>query len=565
MGAGRYGPLSLGEVFAGALDDPWQPPLYYLLLWGWGRLVGWSDVALRALSLLVGVLVVPLMARLGAVTGGRRVGVLSGGLAAGSAFIVYYFHELRPYSLFLTASAAFLLCYWTLAHAKRQTARNVSLYVASVALLAYSHYFSALLMLGVGVYHLLFMRGTRRFWWVGLWTAAGVALFLPWLSVPIAAFGDNVTTGQRTNMANTTLLGMLPYALSNGVTWLLLPVLVGAVWAARRWWRVMAFALLAGGVLLGLAVTLNVWLPLVAHSRYVAPLWVAFILLAAVSVARLPCSAVVVPAFLVLWVGVGAWQGVNTTYFDRLFTQRGIDFFSPHLRWDAVAEVIDVRGNPNEALIFSTGVHPWAVAGAYNYYLADSGVRHVLASQLPGETLTDEVEFFIGDAPRVWVGTELGTPADETHAQIIALLEQDYVRCETAYDDGQLQMTLYARETVCCTPPAENQAQMGTGVALGVSATDAQQQMLEVTLGWQVDEGVPPETYSVTTYLLDTANELAAQADYPLPQSDFMCATSRLPTDDLAPGDYTLYTAVYDWRTGERLSEAFPLETVTVE
>ena len=126
-------------------------------------------------------------------------------------------------------------------------------------------------------------------------------------------------------------------------------------------------------------------------------------------------------------------------------------------------------------------------------------------------------------------------------------------------------MTLYARETVCCTPPAENQAQMGTGVALGVSATDAQQEMLEVTLGWQVDEGVPPETYSVTTYLLDTANELAAQADYPLPQSDFMCATSRLPTDDLAPGDYTLYTAVYDWRTGERLSEAFPLETVTVE
>jgi len=562
VGAGRYGPLSLGDLMAAAVDDPWQPPLYYALLWGWGRLVGWGDVALRSLSLMIGVLVVPATARLGAAVAGQRAGLMAGVMAASSAFIVYYLHELRPYSLFVTASALFLWRYWQLVRATRQTPRQVGAYVLVVALLAYSHYFSALLFLGVGVYHLLFERKSGRFWWVGLWTLAGIGLFLPWLSVPLGAIGEDVTTGQRTNMPNPMLLGTLFYGLSNG--WLgLLAAIAAALLAAWRGWRELAFGLVTGGVLLGLAVGMNAYLPLVAHSRYLAPLWVVFVLLAAVSVARLPGARLIAPLFLAVWVGLGVWHSTNTVYFDRLFTERGIQFFSPHLRWDVVAEVLDERANENEAVIFSTGVHPWAVAGAYQYYLHGSEARYVLASQL--ETpLRDEIRFFIGEAPRVWVGTEDAPGAVEAHAQIEALVAQDYEQCGTAYDDGQLSLAWYARETVCCGPPQTSLATFGE-VALGAGVAARADDALKVTLAWQVGADVPVQQYSVTTYLMSAANEVVAQMDYPLPDDPFICVPSELAVGELAEGRYTLYTTVYAWETGERLAEAVPVTEIVLE
>ncbi len=83
-----------------------SPPLYYLLLAGWGRLVGTSEFALRALSVGWSLVTVALTAALGHRVGGRRVALFAALLAALSPFALHYAQEARMYAMVTTLAAA---------------------------------------------------------------------------------------------------------------------------------------------------------------------------------------------------------------------------------------------------------------------------------------------------------------------------------------------------------------------------------------------------------------------------------------------------------------------------
>src|SRR5688572_2605318 len=63
-------PAPAGRVLRAIRLSDTSPPLYYLLLWGWTRAFGTSDVALRAFSLLAALAAFPLVALLARRTGG---------------------------------------------------------------------------------------------------------------------------------------------------------------------------------------------------------------------------------------------------------------------------------------------------------------------------------------------------------------------------------------------------------------------------------------------------------------------------------------------------------------
>jgi mannosyltransferase len=88
-----------------------NPPLYHLLLSLWVRLTGSSVFALRFLSLVLGVLTVPLVYRLARLAFGVSVGLLAALLCAISPFQVYYSQEARMYALatFVTTLSMFFL------------------------------------------------------------------------------------------------------------------------------------------------------------------------------------------------------------------------------------------------------------------------------------------------------------------------------------------------------------------------------------------------------------------------------------------------------------------------
>ena len=88
----------LADMLAQTAQDI-HPPLYYALLHGWIGLFGASPVAVRLLSVTIGVLTVPLAYAVGRFLGGSRVGLLGALLLAVNPLHIFYSQEVRMYGL----------------------------------------------------------------------------------------------------------------------------------------------------------------------------------------------------------------------------------------------------------------------------------------------------------------------------------------------------------------------------------------------------------------------------------------------------------------------------------
>jgi hypothetical protein len=123
-----------------------HPPLYFVLLRLWMLGAGQSEFAVRALSCVAGVLLVPLAAVLAARLMGRRAALPAAALAAFSPFAVWYGQEARMYTLVPLLSA--LSVYLLLRALQERRLRFYVAYLAATVALLYTHYFG-LFLLGV--------------------------------------------------------------------------------------------------------------------------------------------------------------------------------------------------------------------------------------------------------------------------------------------------------------------------------------------------------------------------------------------------------------------------------
>jgi uncharacterized membrane protein len=102
--------MSLGNIFTKFLPGDFHPPLYYLILKYWTLLVGNSEIALRAPSIIFGLGTIILTYFIGKKLFDKKVGLLAGALMATSGLAIYYSQEARMYGLaaFFVASAIYL-------------------------------------------------------------------------------------------------------------------------------------------------------------------------------------------------------------------------------------------------------------------------------------------------------------------------------------------------------------------------------------------------------------------------------------------------------------------------
>jgi uncharacterized membrane protein len=102
-----------------------------------------------------------------------RVGLYAAAVVGTSAFFVHYLHELRMYSLFALLTAFTVWVNWRIVTAKREPGKLlwVGLLAVAVAML-YTHYFASLPLFAIGLFHILFVKKTRRWWQVGLMVTA---------------------------------------------------------------------------------------------------------------------------------------------------------------------------------------------------------------------------------------------------------------------------------------------------------------------------------------------------------------------------------------------------------
>ena len=97
--------------FAGSSSVDQHPPLYFLLLHGWIRLSGETDLALRFPSVFFATLLVPLLYAMGVRLRSARAGSLAALFGALSPFYLWYAQEARMYTM---ATALGLASIWLL-------------------------------------------------------------------------------------------------------------------------------------------------------------------------------------------------------------------------------------------------------------------------------------------------------------------------------------------------------------------------------------------------------------------------------------------------------------------
>jgi len=326
----RFAQSSLPELLRTFVSPGQNGPLYFLLLRPWLDLAGRSEFALRFLSLLFGVLTVPLTYRLAREllsslpqTERDRASFVSAILAATSPYLVWYGQEGKMYSL--VAALALTSVYFYLTALKQGRWYHWLGYVVTTTAAFYIHLIAALLIPAQVLIFCLGSWNRRACWKPWLLSMAALTLpYLPLLAWQLPALRQVVDTGYRFFPLNAMLVSLLAdYSLG--------------VAPPVAWWAVVPFVvLLAAGVFLlvqvprtGLRRTtlwiLLCWLfvPVLAFfiitlrrpmftTRYLIYVLPAFLLLLAAGVVAVgrrwrPLAALSLAALLML-NGLGLWS-----------------------------------------------------------------------------------------------------------------------------------------------------------------------------------------------------------------------------------------------------------------
>ncbi len=186
-------------AIARSLADESGPPLYYWVLHGFIALFGDGPAAVRVLSVLFGVLLVPATALLGRRLAGRRAGLAAAWVIAASPMAVQFSQETRMYTLLPLLTA---LTVERLAAVVQKGGRGrIAAYALLLSAVWYTHNWGLLLLPGLAAGALLLaaasppradpaggggvgdrpLSGALFDWLLG--TAAALLIYAPWMPV----------------------------------------------------------------------------------------------------------------------------------------------------------------------------------------------------------------------------------------------------------------------------------------------------------------------------------------------------------------------------------------------
>jgi mannosyltransferase len=136
------------------------PPLYYLLAWGWTRLAGDGEAALRTVSALALIAAVPVAYAALRRLAGRDAALAVAALTAVSPLLTWYALDARAYGLLVLTG---LLTVWAFGAALEvASARRLALFAAAAAIAIWTHWFAGFVVLAEVVALLWLRPDTRR-------------------------------------------------------------------------------------------------------------------------------------------------------------------------------------------------------------------------------------------------------------------------------------------------------------------------------------------------------------------------------------------------------------------
>ena len=539
----------------------------------WGRAAGWSELAIRALPWLTGLLTLACVYRLGRALFTARIALTATLLLATSVAFLTYMHIARSYAFALLFTAIVLWGYWRVALCPRTPGHGAraALILGATGLL-YSHYFGALLLPALALFHLFFVRKERR-WWQPV-ALLGLATLLALPQVPDLLIGIEFNRAKEQLSARALhypeVMSLFLRYLSNGLLNIRQPVsnllalalpLPLLIYGRRSRYRrqvpgVAWYLLLTCALMLLLLLGANEWLQVFESSRirYLATLWPPAVLLISHTFMRPSRSLQQRSVGLVLIVLI-ALPGTRD-FLSRGELARLFGFWRNVPVTIAATQAIAAEGSASGLLAIEQSL--FRDTRDYEFYTGFYGDRRVhlkqgtaSASLLEKAQRLDKV-WLISRSSRANI---LRVPNHINHFR-----KAGWFHCRSWQEDGVKMELLLSPLPADMTNQARLQFENDIELHAPV-APELRDGLLRLRTRLNSADETLLSRYSLALHVTDTiSGERVAQADTGVGPGTYVPLCREIDISALPKGEYELRVALYDWQTGVRL-HARDLET----
>jgi hypothetical protein len=267
---------------------------------------------------------------------------------------------------------------------------------------------------------------------------------------------------------------------------------------------------------------------------------------------------------LALWLvaGVVYMQTENFRYYNNRGIEQGYIGYPPMTDISAALYRHDLVVPQNRLLILSNHEFIWRMQDEADYHLdllrmQGRVVDDVKLNDIQAEGNLRSIP--VGDdTMNLWLAyaPDQATQATIEHAQTV--LESEFEYCNTLVENRRLVMLHYRHKPFGCDLPEIPEKPQVTYVEQDIELRSMQTMVQDdkayITTAWAVDVSVPLHTYSVSLQIFGESGEKVDQRDYGLQHSQGYWHTVWLDISKKESGTYTVEAAVYNWRTGERLT-----------
>lgn len=535
-------------------DDFWttlagdvHPPVYYGLVYIWSFIAGDSELALRYLSFLFGVMGVALMYPLGReivhwrpqldTDAAHALPLIAMFLLAIAEMEVHIAQEARSYSLQVMMSMVSMLAY--LRWARFGGRRWLLLWILVNVGIVHTHYLASFTPVAQGIHAILFLENRKRVIAISCLIVSGF-FFLPWMF--------NVVLGQQ--------LGTFSGNISTD------PSVLETLWNYRVSFFTQQWALTLGLTLFGLVVLrkkptgwhirlrpmsgsalLLLWLMTPVFLTYIANFFLPVLF-------DYRLSQIIPPIALLMALGVLNFRQPERFFLLLIIGVYGViatDVYRPKPDWYGYAQQVSTYVQLDDAILsdFSGGDY------TVTYYLG-----RILEPEIPvrsmwqwryweGETYEAGIFEYIESHDTVWVPH--WNNADQEIFKRMDLV--GYVQTDNRPFDlygSTLNIFRYDRLQADMSVLAS----FDNGMSLMKASINPRG---GVALLWRAD-GTIEADYTVAVFLLNQENAVVVQRDMPtaIPTSqwisdNFYFDGKSIDIQDIAPDEYQLGVAVYVW------------------
>jgi uncharacterized membrane protein len=461
-GTGNFDPIAVDKViFYTAIDN--FPPLYFLLHLAWTSLTGGGLFISRCLPYFIGLVSIASMYQVGKHLFNARVGVFSSLLLGTSAFFLYYFHEIRPYTLFVLTSILHLWAYTLILKPEYYDRRHLRwLYCFALIAAIYTHYVGLVSVGVIGLYHLLLQRDNKN-WAAILRLSINAGLtYTPWIAVVLVSLYNNSKVDWSA-AHGPALIGSF-VAIANGIVIPALSVLFASLllWRKHRAVPMLWFWIT---VLIGLVTLGNLYARFIFHPRHYIVLFTPALLLVAYLIQNIEKSYRFLAFGIgLLWIGAGIFNTADLEFMYRMPVHyRTV----PLVTMESAIEVTETCVQANDAVILELWHEDENVGiihnSSYYYYFREAPFRYAQLSRMElidayfVDDLTETIDYptrvdmVVQDAENVWLMAAPGYGwAYELEAFESILAERGYTSCGVFADRSDFMGKVYSLSAESC-------------------------------------------------------------------------------------------------------------------